>query len=600
MPKFDAQTAAQVADFSRFKNGIEDWMFPADPGTGSLAVAPAPEEQMFALDNVQRGLAVGIGKVHGIPVIGDIFAEQMKFLRSTPAIEFGSDISRAFNTALRGDSAEAVEAAITTALNVVNKLGLQALQGITLITEAVTGAFDLIPFIGWFVNFGITAGRLISTYGPKEPDWKALKMERPIYDARNDRNAGKLINPALQSRNWTTIFSPQAYERQGMTTGGITTGNIGGTTLTTIFPQFAGRRTSEKGEWIFAQVGTDNKIVPPTRTDDEAWGFMPEWDGKGGRLWRGVLWKDGQTVWLGDRLPTSQSLGMEVWRSMFNPYAPQIFYADAVRLGNEWLSYLVNLRRALHVSHTKEAFQALKSIKNPTWTGDGPLSKRLWLSLSEIDDGNLEKKMQIRKDICNAIARITGWAPWQPGEDDLVGKLGDVVARSDDFYIDKFKINDAGPVKACRMLYRWQAAAAQSITAVYSEPSDPAFENAPDLRYFREQSIQKIMTVPDRARFIDEDLVPPGGGFASAAKQLWQQQNVSQFYGTATKVYSIKDLWFGDSAPPSRWPEQSNQTKIAPGAFRTGTLVSGSGGGSGGLVVAGAAAAAAAAFFFLR
>lgn len=605
MPKFDAsfqsQNGLDLRDFDRFSR---DW-FPTMPtGAGVLTTTEVwPFQELAAVDAAQRALTTSLGLSSGIPFLAGQAAAQTNFLGASPALQASSAIARTFEDALRGglDPRQSFEAA----LGVINELGFDALQGAVGAAQGITGAIGMVPFVGAFFSLGQLYGELLwQTFKPK--DAKALRVSTPAYDPDNDFNAAAIAHGAASGRDWTSVFSPAPADLP-LETGGFTFTGIAGTTRA---PHFAGRRTEQDGLWLYSQMGgsfgTSIRVLPGTA---EHWGFVPLWgegasnggprpDARpgGGVLWRGVLIdrkRNYAPTLVGDSLPTSQAMGLSMWRAVNNPYGPQIFFVDAVELGRQWLNYLVQLRRGLHYSHTKDAYQRLKDISGSTIDGGGAMQARLWLSFSKVEGGDLYKQREIRRAACNALVPVFGWPEWQADEDEMVRKLEDVEAISDAEYIDKFDLNNAAPVVACRELFKRQTEATQAVTVLYSREDDPAFRSHAPLRRLRDRCVQKAVNIPQIRGAADSDMVDPAL-IKQAGQQLWNPSSPVAAFDPARKsqTYLIKDVWVGDAPPPGIWAGKLNLTSL-PAMKKLDLGTPGAAGGGAGLLLLGLGAAGA-------
>lgn len=590
MPIWTPQLAASEGLNLNAFASLSDVAFPRIPDAGAVSTSPNwGLQQIAAIDGTQRLYTSILGKSAGIPVYAGQATEQFRFLKSIPAKDPLSEIAQVFSSGFRGDVPPAAEAALA----LINKLGFDALQGAVGVAKTLV---DGIPIVGLIADLiqSLIQGGLLAAAQLRPKDWKALKIPRPIYDPDNDANATEVAVLAAGTRDWTGLFSP-APETETLFNK-FTIGSLGATN----YPNFAGVRTEKKGEWLFAQLSTgsttsDRLILPSFPAH---WGFVPPYGNFGGRLWRGVLIDkpdSRRTSLVGDVLPTAQSTGLALWQAVLNPTAPQIFFVDAVRLQKEWLNYLVLLRRGLHWSHRKDEFQDLKRIEGEKGNiyGQGTVQKRMWLNLAWIDKGDLEKKIRLREEICNAMQLVFGWKPWQSDEDDLVRKIDDSYDMSDQEYIERFGLDQATPVQAAVDLYNRQVQACQSATVLYSRPDDSAFTNAPRLRAYRNQSFQRALQSPDARGFVDDDMMDPV--FAYQATQLVKPGTITP----ATKItpaiksatYKIDPIWLGDGPVPAKWAGGSRTTQLP--------ITGGAGGGGAGAVIL-LAALGAGAFFMLR
>lgn len=569
MPIFTPQLAGNAGfDLDAFSD-LNPSDFPVISDAGSLATNEGWHvEQLGALDMGQRVITTLLGKNTGVPTLAGQLTQQLKFLGVPPAVLSDSPITSEFvGLVARGVG---FDEALSKALETISKVGFDALQGAVGAAADIAGSF---PIAGWIVDIvraAVELGLLINdAMSPK--DWKALKVARPVYDPGEDYNATGIATRASATRDWTGLFSPAPADYPLATTDPFTFGPVG----MTKYPNFAGRKTEGKGEWIFAQWGgtMDGWFFVQPNTSAH-WGFVPTWGRHGGRLWRGCLVdKDKKTQLVGDMIPTAQSSGLAMWRAVQNPYAPQIFFVDARALGNRWLNYLVRLRQALHMSHEKAAFQALKDLKGEVY-GQGTVQHRLWLSLATIDDGNLQKKIDRRRAIVNRLVDVFGWPPWNGSDEEkCVKKYDDIILRSDDEYIERYRLNDATPVVACRELFARQIQATQSVTVLYSRDDDPAFANDPAMRELRRSSISAALVARRKIGLVDRDMIQENL-IADQATQLEQSQGTQEAISRAQKsaTFEIPAVWTGEGVAPGKW---------------AGIDPVGSGGG-GGLLVGGA------------
>lgn len=523
--------------------------FPVVSDAGALATSEGWHvEQLGALDMGQRVITTLLGKNSGIPTLAGQLTSQLRFLAVRPAVLSDSPIVGDFLGALA--QGRTFDQALERTLEVVSKVGFDALQGAVGSAANVAGSFPIAGWVVAIVKAAVELGLMISdALSPK--DWKALKVARPVYDPGEDYNATAIATRASATRDWTGLFSPAPVDYP-LATPGFTFGPTG----TTTYPNFAARRTEEKGEWIFAQWGGNKDgwfFVQPNTSAH--WGFVPTWEGRGGRIWRGILVdKDRRTELVGNMIPTAQAAGLAMWRAVQNPYAPQVFFVDARAIGERWLNYLVRLRQAIHMSHKQSAFKALKDLRGSEFFGEGTVQDRLWLSLSTIDDGNLQKKIERRRAIVNALVPVFGWAPWQSDEDKCVVKYDDIVLRSRDFYVERFRLNDAAPVVAARELFQRQIQATQSVTVLYSREDDPCFANDAAMRELRRRSIGAALVARRKVGLVDRDMIQENL-IAQQATQLEQGAGTQEAISRAQKsaTFEIPAVWTGEAAAPGRW-----------------------------------------------
>lgn len=597
MPKFTASFASQNGfDLDDFSGFSRDW-FPeiGDPQNPLVTTNTWSQQQLFALDASQRAITTALGQSSGIPFLSDQAAAQVGFLKSVPAIDKAGEIWGKFQTLSQAGAQP--EAAIEAALSLINEFGFEALQGAILEgAELAAGVVEVVPIIGAFVKMGISFGK---TYYQafKSIDTRPTRVPLPAYEPEADYVASDIIHTASTGRKWTGVFSP-AHWRIPLADSAAPQ-IVAGKGFASKAPHFAGRRTEQDREYIFSQWGGGN-VTAPKHTQleilpnsAEHFGFVPLSKGEGGVLWRGILIDklSKETALVGDRLPTAQSMGLALWRSVFNPYAPQIFFVDAVRLGNEWLNYLVQLRRGLHLSHQQKAAEFLKNWKSTDLDVWSKGAAQLWLSFSKVEDGDVKKRMDLRRKVCDALKPVFGWRGWTADDEAMVGKYSKVMSVSDDDYVTLFGLNNAAPIRACRDLYGRQFQAAQSVTVVYSREDDEAFRNASDLRRLRDQSLNRLVNSPERRSLVDEDMIQPGV-FAQAAKNLWQP-GVTPATAPTVKaaIYQPDKIWLGDKAAPGEWAGRDTTTTLAAAGTSQG------GGGAAAVALLGGAAAAA--YFFM-
>jgi len=566
MPILTPQLAGNAGfDLDAFSN-LSPSDFPVVSDAGSLSTSEGWHvEQLGALDMGQRVITTLLGKNTGIPTLAGQLTTQLRFLGVPPATLDDSPLVGEFLGKVA--AGQGFDGALKATLELVSKVGFDALQGAVGAAANIAGSF---PIAGWVVEIvkaAVQLGMVINdALSPK--DWKALKVARPVYDPGEDYNATSIATRASATRDWTGLFSPAPADYTLATTGGFTFGPVG----MSKYPNFAGRKTEEKGEWIFAQWGGNKDgwfFVQPNTSAH--WGFVPTWEGRGGRLWRGCLVdKDKRTELVGNMIPTAQSAGLAMWRAVQNPYAPQIFFVDARAIGNRWLNYLVLLRKALHMSHEKAAFQALKDLKGEVY-GEGTVQHRLWLSLATIDDGNLKKKIDRRRAIVNALVPVFGWAPWGGSDEEkCVAKYDDIVLRSSAEYIERYKLNDATPVVAARELFNRQVQATQSVSVLYSREDDPCFANDAAMRELRRASINQALVTRRKIGLVDRDMIQENL-IAQQATQLEQAAGTQEAVSRARKsaTYEIPAVWTGAEAAPAKWTGQD------PGAGGGGGLILG-------------------------
>lgn len=582
-PQLAAQNGVDLDAFASFK----DIPFPRTSDAGAASSNPTwGLDQLAALDGVQRHYTQILGMEHGIPLLAGQATAQLNFLSSIPLDDARSEGLRVFAEYFPQGIQVALEKTIDLALG----LALDALQGAVGAALDVVGSF---PIAGWIAQFvaALVRGVLMAADALKGGNWTALKVDRPVYDPDQDANDCRLASLAVSSRDWTGLFSPGPVDL-GLATN-FTMGSLG----VTDYPTFAGRKTPAKGEWVFAQFGTDFRIMPNTR---DHFGFVPTWDGYGGRLWRGALVDkervksafSGGVELVGAQRPTAESMLLQLWRAVQNPYGPQIFYVDARALELRWRNYLVQLRKGLHVSHERSRFRDLKDLDEKSTYGEGVAQKRMWLSFASIDDGDLEKKKKLRKAVCNALVPVFGWAPWQDGEDKEVGEFSDVNARSDAQYLERYGIENSAPVQACRALQYRQIAAAKSVTALYSLPDDPAMVTNGAIRSWRDRAINYAMAHPGERAKADHDMIP-SEVWQQAAGQLWTTKPgapspVSD--STKSQLFKPATIWLGGDTPPATWPG------FDPGKAPRKTLRGTGGGAAGPLLAVGAAGVTLASF----
>lgn len=587
MPKFTAQDLkAQGLDVAPFQAFSRNW-FPAK-GSGVLTTSQIwPEQQLKALDSVQRSMTIGLLRSTGVPTLGGLSEMQFAFLGSVPVIDDLSPIRGALTADLA--AGKAPEIAVETAMNLFSKLGFEALQGLGIEQiqagmRAAVGAVEVVPLIGAMIKLGISYGK---TYYEafKKIDSGSARVAIPTYDPDNDYNAASVINAASVTRDWTGIFSPAHWRQQLVSDKAPRYITAKGWTRTA--PHIAGRqgKGETKDYTVFAHWGGTGENMHIEPSTAQHFGFVPLWRGDGGKLWRGVLLDPAKNPTLvGDSLPTTQAMGLALWRAVFNPYSPQIFFVDAVRLGNEWLNYMVLLRRALHLSHHPKGFDFLKGWTNSSKDHASRYAARLWLSFSRVEKGDLKKRIALRAAVCNAMADVFGWPRWNRDDDKMVANIDKVMGVSDEDYIEMFYLNEASPVEACRQLYRRQREAAQSVTAVYSRIDDPAFRNSPELRGYRARSLNALTNAPQKLAVVDLDMVEMDlpGYQAKQLKMPGTKEPPQASPAIKATTYRVQDLWLGDGNAPGAWAGQD------PGG--TG---GGGGGGGGGIAVVGVAAAAA-------
>jgi len=588
MPKLSTQQLSaegvEAAPFVGFKG---DW-FPSS-GSGPLSIQGAwPGQQLAALDSMQRALTIGMFRSTGIPTLASLADSQVDFLGTLPALDPVSPIASALQDAVaRG---KGPEAAFKIALEVINGLGLEALQGFSQAVNTAVGTVKAVPMIGAIVQLAVSYGQ---TYYAafKKVDSGPARAPFPVYDADSDAAACQIFYNATGTRDWTGLFSP-ADHRIPLASDEAPR-NITAKSWSREAPHFAGRRLDDSRDYFaYAQwegTGTSLQFGPNTQ---QHFGLVPLWEGYGGRLWRGVIVPPSRNATpVGDALPTAQATGLAMWRTVFNPLAPQVFFVDSVRLGNEYLNYLVQLRRGLHLSHHPKALDFLQA-----WTGSSKdtasrLAARLWLSFSKVEKGDLKKRKALRRAACDAMAPIFGWKKWSSQDDKMVANIDKVMGVSDDDYIDLFDLNQAACIRACRGLYHRQREAAQSSTVVYSRIDDPAFTNSSELRYLRGQTMRNLVGASEAISLVDADMMQqtPAGYAATQLSQGGQLQGLPQAApGIKARAGQLPDVWVGDGPVPRSWAGQD------PG----GGLKTGGASGGGGVVVLGAAAAAAALFAF--
>lgn len=597
MPKFNkklpgGETIAQSEgiNLDAFAS-LNDVSFPRVPDAGAVSTSPNwGLQQLAAIDGTQRLYTSVLGKSAGIPFYSGQAASQFRFLQSIPAADPLSQISQAFAQDFKGHPAESVR----NALALVNSLGFDALQGAVGIAKDLVDGVPIINLVADLIQ-SLVQGGMLAAAQMRPTSWKTLKIPRPVYDPDNDANATEVAMLASGTRDWTSLFSP-ADESQGLYEN-FTIGTLGATN----YPNFSGVRTEKKGEWLYAQLSTGNtnsdRLILPSFP--QHWGFVPPHNNKGGRLWRGVLIDKRdkkRTSMVGDVLPTAQATGNALWQAVLNPVAPQIFFVDAVQLQKEWLNYLVLLRRGLHWSHRKDEFQDLKRIQGERGNiyGEGTAQKRMWLSLAEIDDGDLEKKISLRREICAEMQAVFGWKPWQPGEDDLVRRIDDSYKVSDQEYIERFGLEQSVPVQAAVDLYNRQLDACQSATVLYSRGDDPAFRSAPSLRNFRNRSFQRALQAPNARGMVDDDMLDPV--FAYQATQLVKPGTITPATNITPAIKSATfkpaAIWLGDGPAPAKWSGGSNTTNLP--------VIGGASAGGGGAGLLALAALGAGAYFMFK
>jgi len=612
VPKFDAsfqsQNGLDLRDFDRFSR---DW-FPTVPaGGGSLTVTRDwPVQQLEALDAVQRALTVGLGTAHGIPFIAGQAAAQTNFLSSIPALSSQSPILQDFSRLMQAGRDPA--AAIESALSIINELGIDALQGAVAAAETVAGVVQAVPLIGAYVALARQYGQ-IYYQAFKQVDAKAVRAARPAYDPEVDFGTCSILRNTAVTRDWTSVFSPAPADMP-LASGSAPRSDYGAESFQRTAPHFAGRRVFDAdSERLFAQWGGTGPALEVRPGDSGHMGFVPLWgagSGNGGSgprpnarpgggvMWRGVILNKRTTgaidpTLVGDSLPTAQAMGLSMWRAVNNPYAPQIFFVDAVELGRRWLNYLVQLRKGLHLSHQRDAFQFLKDWRDhmSPFGDEDRFAARLWLSFSKVEGGDLYKQRDWRRAACDALVPVFGWAPWQgDAEDAMVRKYEDVEAISDAEYIDKFDLNNAAPVVACRELFKRQTEATQAVTVLYSREDDPAFRSHAPLRRLRDRCVQKAVNIPQIRGAADTDMVDPAL-IKQAGQQLWNPSSPVAAFDPARKsqTYLIKDVWVGDVPPPGIWAGKLNLTSLP--AMKKLDLGTPGGGGGAGILLLGLSAA---------
>ena len=588
-PQIAAENGITLADFGKFD--AISWPFDVDAGAASSNPTWG-FDQITAIDAMQRHATQVIGQTHGIPLISGQAAAQFSFLSSDPVGAVTSAALKRFAELLPSGFVDALDAALDLALG----LAFDAIQGAVGASLQIVGA---IPIAGWIskVVFALIEGAIALSQALQGGHWTALEVSRPVYDPAQDASDTRVATLTAASRDWTGLFSP-GDSGLGLSAN-LTMGSLG----VTNYPTFAGRKTPAPGEWYFAQFGVDF-LVQPTTFDH--FGFVPPWNGDGGRLWRGVLVDKNRvrkfrssaagTELVGDMRPTAQAALLSLWGAVQNPYAPQVWFVDARRLEVEWRNYLIQLRKGLHVSHLKAAKKGLED-KDPDRTyGEGVAQKRMWLTFAELSRGDLEKKKNLRRAVCNALVPVFGWRPWQAGEDSQVGEFSDVAARSADQYADLYGIDQSAPIQACRALHARQLAAAWTVGALYSMPDDPAIASDQAMRSRRNRAINYAMSNPNALALADRDMIPDEV-WKQAAGQFWQPgSGPAGNRAIVSQTFRIADVWTGDGPPPSAWPGKPPRTlpKNPPGLSSSG------GGGAQAIAAAGITAAAVAAFGMLR
>lgn len=577
-----AKNGIKLDAFDRF----DSIPFPFDVDAGAATSNPTwGLDQITSIDALQRHSTQIMGQVHGIPLIDGQAATLFGFLSSEPAGSITSPALERFAALLPGGFEQALDAALDLALG----LALDAIQGAVGASLEIVGS---IPIAGWIAKVIalLVKGAIALAEALQGGHWTTLEVPRPVYDPDQDASDSRVAMLVSQSRDWTGLFSP------GPPTLGLSSGLTMGSTGTTDYPTFAGRKTPEKREWFFAQFGSDFMVQP---SEFAHFGFVPPWAGKGGRLWRGVLVDKDRidkksrtsakgTELVGDMRPTAQAGILSLWGALQNPYGPQIWYVDARRLEIEWRHYLVQVRKGLHVSHLKSAKKGLED-KDPDQTyGEGVAQKRMWLTFADLEKGEIEKKKNLRRAVVNALVPVFGWKPWQADEDAQVGEFSDVRSRSADQYVDLYGIDESAPVKACRALHARQLAAAYTVGALYSLPDDPAMNTDPAMLSRRNRALNYAIANPNARDLADRDMIPDQV-WKQAAGQLWQTGPGAPQPNRAvvSQTYRIADIWTGDGPPPSTWPGKPAKG-LPPGPAR-----SSGGGGGGALVAVGGAAAVA-------
>lgn len=605
MPKLTPQIQSKYGlDLKAFDKFDRSW-FPTG-GSGVLTTEQVwPRQQLIALDSTQRALTTSLGISTGIPFFAGQFKAQGDYLSSIPALQASSPISRKLAELAQKPAEEAIEAA----LSLVNELGFSALQGAIAAAEQLTGVVEAIPLIGFFVKLGRVFGEIYHD-ALKPRSAKTIRVGVPAYDPDNDYDASSVFHQAAGTRDWTGLFSPAESNIQLASEDAPRIFTSRG--FSKIAPHFAGRRSRQDGLWVF---GEWTEAGPPVGLNDAPpmnlrpsrpshFGFIPLWDGYGGQLWRGVMIdkkRRKEVTLVGDQLPTAQSMGLAMWRAAFNPTAPQIFFVNAVRLQQEWLNYLVQLRRGLHLTTQEQAIKFLRDWKDGVDTDQaGRTAARLWLSFVELEDNwaqDLSKKLDLRKRICNKMALVFGWSEWGREDDRMVGQYDKIMEVSDEDYATIFRIRQAGPVRGCVELYNRQIQACQSATVLYSRGDDPAFLNAPQLRNYRNRAFAAALQAPSKRAAVDEDMLEPAFAYQieQQAKTLVKPgQPVLTSLTLTPEMRSAsfvpEGIWLGEGKAPAQWAGRDTTTTLK---------VQGSG-ASGGLPLVLLAAAGVGAYAMLR
>ena len=539
--------ADQIREFREFRRD----MFPYDAaGSGVLEVRLGARDfqqrEIAAMDAAQRVLTTTLGLATGIPVIAEQWNRQRDFLSMIPATEQVSPIISNFDEAWSRYGGR-IDDVVDVVYSLANGQGLDALQGAIDLTFDVIGAVPLVGWVGGALNLAISIGRLMDgAFGAG--DWSGLKVPDPGYSPDNDFNACQEVQGIFRGRDWTPAFLPQDPEYMDFYTWLVWVPALNNQLAG--FPHFRGFRGDPSKEWIYGRWEADLTLAG----SPNGWGFCPTWGTQGGFLWRGMMGtKQKPMKMIGGMLPTAQALGAQAWNTVRNPFAPQCMFVDARAVYDNWLKFIIHLRRGLHWTHDKDSVQRLKDAggRDITPYGDGFTRDRLMLNMTDIERGNLKKRQSLRAAFCNALAPQLGWPRWSAADEQLMGNIDDVMAVSDDEYVERFNLTQCVPLLAANDLYRRQLYAVQTVTGAYLTGSEPAFRASPELVDRWESAVLNLAASPMKMAGVDVSLVvEPTFRQAIANAQMTSMVNPDAVAGWA----ALQDAWTGNGPAPDAMP----------------------------------------------
>lgn len=541
--------ADQIRQFRQFDRA----MFPFEAaGAGVLEVRlnslQWQSREMTAMDAAQRVLTTTLGLATGIPILAEQWNQQADFLSMIPATESVSPIIQQFESGWEQHGGS-IEAAFDMAYALANGRGLDALQGAISLTLDIMGAVPMVGWIAGAAKLAIAIGRIMEgNFG--EGDWESLKVPDPGYSPDNDYNACTQIQRIFQGRDWTAAFLPSDPDYPDFLTWLTWVPAINN--QLTSFPHFRGFRGEPSKEWIYGRWEADLSLAGSSA----GWGYCPTWGTQGGFLWRGIAGsRQGGMRMIGGMLPTAQALGAQAWNTARNPFAPQCLFVDAKKVHEQWLRFIINLRRGLHWTHDVDAVKRLKELgkKHIRPYGDGIMSAQLKLNMTDIERGKLKRRRELRIAFCNALAPKLGWPLWSAADDQLMSNIDEVMAVSDDEYVERFDLLKCAPLLAANDLYRRQLFAVQTVTGAYATGTEPAFNASPDLRKKWEESLYNLAAAPMKLAAVDTELVPDPSFRQTIANIQRTTMNLPDAQTVAQWV-EPGQAWTGSTAPPDALP----------------------------------------------